>query len=241
MTRDFYITLPSNSSANVFPDNKATEYRTRLNQRITFTGDWEVTLVKITVPITWYNVPEGKNWYSYRPIAGLQPELPPAEHKIVKPGHYTSFEALLNSMHPYNSGYEYSILNNRIAFDKGSFKFCNRLADLLGVKRNRALQPGDVADFEADMNAFHHSVYVYGDFIEAQYVGDASVPLLQTVPLNSPEYGTYVTYSPRHLTYVPVLGGDLHSPLIYLRDHAGEKIDFNSGITTVLLHFREKL
>ena len=38
-----------------------------------------------------------------------------------------------------------------------------------------------------------------------------------------------------------VLGGDLHSPLIYLRDHAGEKIDFNSGIPTVLLHFREKL
>jgi hypothetical protein len=96
-----------------------------------------------------------------------------------------------------------------------------------------AVQPSELV--------FHHSIYVYGDFVENQFVGDYSVPLLHQFALKDPEYGQYVTMSPRHLVYLPVSAREIYSPLVYLRDEAGRKIEFNYGVVTVLLHFRRRL
>lgn len=239
MERDFYVTLPSNSSVNVFPDNQATEYRTQLNQRIPFSGEFEVALVKITLPITWYNVPGDKNWYSFQDVASTTGDTPALQHNTILPGHYSRIKELVRQLKPYQSGKPIIFQNNRIIFEGGNFQFCDRLSDLLGVRKKRTVS--GAADFEPDVHAFHHTVYVYADFVQSQFVGDSSVPLLQTIPLSKPEYGSYKTYSPRHLTYIPVLGRELSSPLIYLRDHTGAKISFNYGMVTVQLHFRPRL
>ena len=54
----FYLTLPSDASMNVFPNNTLTSYITRLPRPIELTGRWEVGLVEIQYPHTWYNVSE---------------------------------------------------------------------------------------------------------------------------------------------------------------------------------------
>ncbi len=45
---DFYITLPSNTSADTFPNNTASEYMTKLSRRIQLSGEWEVALHTIS-------------------------------------------------------------------------------------------------------------------------------------------------------------------------------------------------
>ena len=48
----FYLTLPSNSSANYY-DNTLTKFTTRLQSSLSLSGDWEVGLSEIIFPHTW--------------------------------------------------------------------------------------------------------------------------------------------------------------------------------------------
>ena len=56
MTNDFYLTLPSNASMKMYPDNTLAHYITDLPQRIDLTGEWECGLAEIQYPHTWYNI-----------------------------------------------------------------------------------------------------------------------------------------------------------------------------------------
>ncbi len=53
----FYLTLPSNASLDVYPNNKTTDYRVSLPQSIELEGNWEVGLYSVSYPNTWYNLP----------------------------------------------------------------------------------------------------------------------------------------------------------------------------------------
>ncbi len=52
----FYVTLPSTSSFKYFPENKISSYTTRLHAPLRLKGEWEVALVEINYPRTWYNI-----------------------------------------------------------------------------------------------------------------------------------------------------------------------------------------
>ena len=52
----FYLTLPSNASLDVFPDNKTTEYRVQLPQSVYLEGDWETGMYSISYPHAWYTL-----------------------------------------------------------------------------------------------------------------------------------------------------------------------------------------
>ena len=66
----FYLTLLSNSSLNVFPDNKTTSYRVKLPQAIDLNSDWEVGLCSISYPNTWYTLQNLEN-HIYYSVDGL--------------------------------------------------------------------------------------------------------------------------------------------------------------------------
>ena len=63
MATDFYLTLPSNASMKMYPDNTLAHYITDLPQRIDLTGEWECGLADIQYPHTWYNVTEEDVWF----------------------------------------------------------------------------------------------------------------------------------------------------------------------------------
>ena len=52
----FYLTLPSDTSIDVFPLNNASVWVTKLSRPISLQGRWEVALVELTYPQTMYNV-----------------------------------------------------------------------------------------------------------------------------------------------------------------------------------------
>jgi len=60
----FYVTLPSNSSMDCYPDNSVARFTTKLNDVIQLEGDWEVGLTEISFPSDIENVSGGHCYYT---------------------------------------------------------------------------------------------------------------------------------------------------------------------------------
>ena len=91
----FYLTLPSNASLDVFPDNKTTEYRVKLPQPIELDGNWEVGLYSISNPNTWYtlrNINVDTHFYYTSPT-----EKWPSSAAI-KYGHHETMQDFVNML-----------------------------------------------------------------------------------------------------------------------------------------------
>ena len=61
MESEFYVMLPSNSSLEYFPNNKTSNFVTKLSRTLQLDGEWEVGLAEIDYPHTWYSIHKGKN------------------------------------------------------------------------------------------------------------------------------------------------------------------------------------
>jgi len=60
----FYVTLPSNSSMDCYPENSVARYTTKLNGAIELEGDWVVGLTEISFPSDIENVRDGHCYYN---------------------------------------------------------------------------------------------------------------------------------------------------------------------------------
>ena len=63
--RQFYVTLPSNSSKLYYPDNTLSDFTTKLFKPISLPARWEVGLCEISFPHSFYNVLSPFNQNSY--------------------------------------------------------------------------------------------------------------------------------------------------------------------------------
>lgn len=61
---NFYVTLPSNSSAEYFPQNTQSSFRTKLSHPLVLNGEWDVGLSEVFIPRSWFNVNHHNNSYS---------------------------------------------------------------------------------------------------------------------------------------------------------------------------------
>lgn len=57
----FYLTLLSNSSSKIFPNNRTSRFNVHLNKELNLEGDWCVALTELSYPFTFYNVTEKHN------------------------------------------------------------------------------------------------------------------------------------------------------------------------------------
>ena len=102
----FYLTLPSNSSQQFFPDNTLTEFTTKLSSTIELTNEWEVGLAEIMFPRSWYNIPKRglnieidygqcyDNTYDVTPLESINCIL----RIHLKGGFYNSMEQLVQEL-----------------------------------------------------------------------------------------------------------------------------------------------
>ena len=87
-TSDFYIVLPSNVTSDEFPNNTTSDYSTALPVPLKLRqGKWEVALVELHFPHTWYNITSDNN----RITAEYNDEKGDKQSFIsfLKPGYYT--------------------------------------------------------------------------------------------------------------------------------------------------------
>ena len=102
MNSEFFLTLPSNTQ---LPENKTGSFKVRLPQTIVLDGDWEVALVEIMYPHTWYNINghdlleydsryPGEYPNSFRVRSKQMGEI----YALVPPGYYGTITGMLKAI-----------------------------------------------------------------------------------------------------------------------------------------------
>ena len=100
MESEFYVKLPSNSSVQYFPDNKTSNFLTKLSRILQLDGEWEVrvSLAEIDYPHTWYNIREGKNSVEIYTPKNLHLVFTTAEYSF-QPGYYEKVQDVIDALY----------------------------------------------------------------------------------------------------------------------------------------------
>ena len=61
-----FLTLPSNSSMDIYPENRLSDYMVHLPKEINLSGSWELGLSEILYPNTWYNIDTNQFYIFYQ-------------------------------------------------------------------------------------------------------------------------------------------------------------------------------
>lgn len=241
----FYLTLPSNSSQQLYPDNTLTHYQVQLAKAVELEGRWEVGLSEIQYPHTWYNVRERDG------VMKLQttPEGP-VYTTILKAGLYPTARKLvrslnaMNEMIPENRNilFFYDGITKKVTVDvaEGAWlELSAALKILLGITQTRLEAGSHVGEQVVDVHQGFYSLYVYCNLLEPRAVGHSEVPLLRIVPLEGDD-GDMVTKIYSNIQYVPLLLKNFRTVEIDIRKDTGERVPFERGKLVATLHFRRQ-
>ena len=107
---------------------------------------------------------------------------------------------------------------------------------LLGFSGPRVISKTVTAEREADIEDGLHDLYIYCEVVKAQYVGNALVPLLRIVPVESVD-GQRISKSFLSPQYIPVDRKVFET--IEIKRDTGESVSFEFGKVLLTLHFRQ--
>jgi len=104
----FYLTLPSNSSTKFYTKNTLSNFTTRLHSTVALSGDWEVGLVEISFPKSWYTIHKKISVLSIscKDCKGVEPEFSddgyiPTEFSVevsIPGGYYETVKEVCNQL-----------------------------------------------------------------------------------------------------------------------------------------------
>ena len=268
MATDFYMTLPSNASMEMHPDNTLTHYVTHLPQRIDLTGEWECGLAEVQYPHTWYNVTENDAWLFLNPV-----DAPHTYRRTqLSCGYY---DDPLTLMYHVNKGLytlrtsttqaqmSYSSVTQKMTLHMTAITLFTiphpTTASMLGFRKPVASdsatasssttmdsRPSDSSypfHFEAEdvvnLTQGFDTLYVYTNIVESRIVGDTLAPLLRPLPISG-RNGDRVSARFTNVHYVPLLYSHFDSIEVDIRDDMGRRVPFEYGRVTVTLHFRRR-
>ena len=243
MSEQFYLTLPSNSSYNFFPNNTVAEYVTKLPTSIELTDQWQVALVEILYPHTFNNI--GGEPFTF--ILDPQADMPILE-AAVRPGYYPDIKSLVTAMNSLigdkrklKLSYNRHTRKVKVDLSKGVKLWLTQpYASILGFGETTLISESMESSYAADINIARGNLFVYSDVVEPQILGDVFAPLLRIVQTQGKE-GSLITKSFQNPLYVPVGKRKFDSVEISIRDDTGAKVPFCSGRSICTLHFKRSV
>ena len=249
---NFYMTLPSNSSMNYYPENTVTKYKTHLAQPISLDGEWEVGLFEIEYHRTWYNVEEkdSKIRFEHMKDGRVVSEIIHIPH-----GYYTNIEELTDRIN--TSVIVFGVKNGitqmpQLRVDKLTRKinihisngmriiFSPGIGNILGYNEKEVFgQTESVVTLHNTYNTEVNcqSLFVYCDILEHVIVGDTKAPLLCSISVSG-KHGDIVRETYDKPMYVPIQKKHFESIEIDIRSDFGEPVPFVNGKSLMTLHFR---
>ena len=199
MESEFYVMLPSNSSMKYFPDNKTSNFVTKLSRTLQLDGEWEVGLAEIDYPHTWYNIREGRNSVEIYARDKLYLVFQTVEYSI-QPGYYEQVQDVIDALPkagPDNLtevvlSYDDTSERVTVKCSKGTvLKLRGDIARMFGFLTDTTIRASDEKGCTLVLpETGNHYFYVYIDIIKSQYHGDVVVPVLRTVTVKG-EHGSY--------------------------------------------------
>lgn len=261
-TEDFFVTLPSNSSALFYPSNTIANFRTKLAKPLHFKSAYEVGLIEIQYPKTWRSFSsEDSKFVVFDKKSNKRVVLSATQ------GFYTTMSQIiaeLNSCLSENDmGHielDYNNITNKVSVlptRDVELTFQGKLAQMLGFipgvpfkthegittfrsqpRTNTVLtQMPYLAPHPADVNVGMYNMFVYTDIVDHQTVGDSYVPLLRIVHISGANNHMITnTYDRPH--YLRLCKTHIDSIEISLKTDQNQHIPFTYGKVIIKLHFR---
>ena len=241
----FYITLPSNASMDIYPQNTVAQYVTKLADTVELDGSWEVGLVEIIYPHIWKNVRDNEAFL----ILNLLPTSEVINSEVtIAGGHYEDGYELMRAIN--SSLRNIDIPTPIFSFDSSrkravvsmydvpySLTMSEHMKQVLGF--TKVLKPGieHTSDNEVNLDGGFSALYVYCNLLEQIHVGDTKAPLLRSIGVQG-RYGDVIHQMFDNPTYVPVQKKVFDTIEIDIMDDSGHTIPFEGGKSLVTLHFR---
>lgn len=147
MEKEFYVVLPSNTRSEAFPDNKISNFSVGLPSSLELGNyKWEVSLVSISYPHTWYNVEVSDAFIDIYMSNGHK------SRRRFAPGYYNDGKEIIKKLnvilgeHELVTRFNYDIQSNAVSIDMYNgehIKLSRGLAAMLGF-HNRDLDYEDL-------------------------------------------------------------------------------------------------
>ena len=244
-----------------FPDNSVAKFKTRLENPISLSGNWEVGLFEVQYVRSWYTIGSKEGWFRYDRFDNDAHEV---DSLYVPEGFYSSIEEIVEIINnqilkaagqygadEYPVFHYISLKRKVIAFlNFGDIiKFSKPLACLLGLIEDQnpvchlkfdVNVPKRIhweAKNSCDLNKGLYSLYVYCDILEHVPIGDVRAPLLRVVEVCG-KHGDTVHKTFERPLYIPVQKKHFDSLEIDIRSDNGQPVPFEYWKSLVTLHFR---
>lgn len=242
----FYITLPSDSSLNYFPDNTLSKFRAYLPEIVQLNGPYEVGLAEISYPRTWNNIKKEQVVQVWTDKI-MTEDLRKQKIAIIPKANFSLIEDLMELLKFEGKILEfvYHRLMKRVSIRLKKDFFCkipSDIAIMLGFTLKREdieIKHSMLAPYTVDVDAGLHSLFVYSDIVENTIVGDRNVPLLRIISVKGKDGETTdAIFSQPH--YLPVAGSNIQIIEINIMDDLGNPVQFERGKVHATLHFRPR-
>jgi len=245
------LTLPSNSSMNIYPNNTTPQFVTKLPKHIELTGDWIVSLKEISVPITLVNIVPDTYRLEIKDTAteevGDRQSLPRSMHIGIR--------SIINELNRlvkqrYGITFRPHMVHGRrwvrieLTSSRYSIRLNGRLSELLGFSAGRV--------FVRDRNAAEkppkspgidqiHNLYVYCDIAVPVIVGDTSTPLLRIVEVTRDESRTRIHTAINTPLFVPIQKKSFNTIPIWIMTNEGKPapVPDDAGQSPVVLELKK--
>lgn len=150
-SNSFYITLPSNASMDLYPDNTLAKYITKLHHRINLEGDnWEVALAEIQYPNNFQLLTTSFMWLQIT-YQNLQSDSKFRDSFLMLPDiYFKDAESILIELNKIGNGIQFNYFRDIDKFqitysgeEIGQLVLSQKLAVLLGFIHNRGTELTD--------------------------------------------------------------------------------------------------
>lgn len=249
---EFMVVMPSNASADIFPDNTTASYKIMLQRPLPCTeGKWSVGLTEIVYPAKWNTIVNG--------TVAINFLARPGAAQIIKfqitDGIYDTISMLLREIDNHIA--KHLLLEQRIRLVYNnisksvslfvaqgvSVQFSQNILNVLGFKRKvgEYFTTGTYkAEMSVDIMEGFSALYLYTNIVATTLVGDSEVPLLRVVPLKQSKANhSHIFQSFQHIQYQPVITSQTDVIEINIRRDNGVLVPFSNGKVIITLHFKK--
>ena len=251
----FFMTVPSNASMDIFPNNTLANFRIQLPRRLYLNQKYEVALVEMQYPLRWETFSESSSYHLHCRIPAESngftikiAEIPEGCYKSINELVSVINESLREIMVANGHPPDAIVLTDQplkqrvhISCQAGYLiKFPSECSHVLGMDPDLNYSgPSSWSRHTYDISRGFYSLYVYCSIVEPQIVGDAYAPLLRTVAVEG-DRGQHVIKTFLKPHYLQVNADEVRVIEINIKDDTGRDVPFMSGRVVCKLHFRQK-
>lgn len=261
---DFFITLVSNSSMNIYPENKTSSFTVLLPEKISLKGDWCVAVAEIHYNYNFFNVNDRNNKIKLinNTMNTNTNEMISGEkvHELhVRSGYYATVKDVIDTINtqvsPYlhKNGYLLSIDNNssnRTLVHRGYVKkeishiyLDGRLGMQLGFNPHTDILQSEISPHIGNVCfGVPDQMFIYTDIIDPTFIGHEKTYVIKVINTEAKKYkfgdACYKEYT--HMHYMRLQKRNFDSISIDIRDYTGEFMPFQHGVLMIKLHFKNQ-